>query len=65
MSVKVANVFIREVVLPIPLPVSNCPEVSLENDKVRIDDDYGNHVLLDHGQANLLKEALILVRAKG
>ena len=42
-----------------------CPVVSLEDDKVRIDDDYGNHVLLDHGQANLLKEALILVRAKG
>ena len=43
---------------------TNCPEVSLENDKVRIDDDYGNHILLDHGQANLLQEALILVRFK-
>ena len=41
-----------------------CPVVSLEDDKVRIDDDYGNHVLLDHGQANLIKDALIMVRAK-
>ena len=38
---------------------TNCPEVSLQDGKVRIDDDYGNHILLDHGQANLLKEALI------
>ena len=43
---------------------TNCPEVSLQDGKVRIDDDYGNHILLDHGQANLLKEALILVRSK-
>ena len=41
-----------------------CPVVSLEDDKVRIDDDYGNHVLLDPGQANLSKDALIMVRAK-
>ena len=43
---------------------TNCPEVSLENDKVRIDDDYGNHIILDHAQASLIQEALILVRSK-
>jgi len=43
---------------------TNCPTVSLQDGKVRIDDDYGNYVLLDHGQANLLQEALILVRSK-
>ncbi len=42
-----------------------CSVISLENNKVRIDDDYGNHVLLDHAQASLIQEALILVRLKG
>jgi len=43
---------------------TNCPTLSMESGKVRIDDDYGNYVLLDQPQASLFQDGLILLRAK-
>lgn len=43
---------------------TKCPTLSMESGKVRIDDNYGNYVLLNQPQASLFHQGLILLRAK-
>ena len=43
---------------------TNCATISIENTLVRIDDNYGNHVLITHAEANLFYHSLIVLRSK-
>ena len=36
----------------------SCPQVAIEEDKVTIVDDYGNKVIMEKEQADLIDEAL-------